>query len=492
MANKFSQFEIIQRAKASIPVGSNGQIAPVNDGKYTNLLVRKNGVLAPATPFATTEPIAMTVDPTSGTSPDATVQVTSQAEYDALGSDLLYLQDIFDILPHAVGGQVTADLKAGTYVKKAGQSGIPGFDMILMCSKGRTIHGEAPPYASNDGSRYIYLEGSETTVLEAAQGGTSSGDTIVRSSGTWTAHEHRGSFAYIVSGPGAGQRIPISDNDATTLYLIAAPSATGSITFEIVEPAAVVDDPTAFYSAAFESMVTVQLEWIKFGSKSSVLGTMFLGGNMIARECQFNVNEISTFGSDDIAYTINLFRCYIYAEVIFQRPHGYHFVHVCVLETKAGENAAPLQLLGMAEAEVGHNHYYAQEGEGFSGALVSVTEGSKLLDDFPTSSKYYGDGTATALRLANSSASMRADMEIYDCATAWDIDSSNVIANGTMTGSGNTTVFDIDKNALVSVADPSGCGGTTEVDVDGTVHTYTELSTYGYIVGADGSKIAQV
>jgi hypothetical protein len=219
---------------------------------------------------------------------------------------------------------------------------------------------------------------------------------------------------------------------------------------------------------------------------------MFLGGNMIARECQFHVNELSTFGSEDIAYTINLFRCYLYAEVIFQRPHGYHFIHVCVLETKAGENAPVVQVQGMAEAEVGQNHYYAQEGESFSGALVSVTDGAKLLDDFTGASKYYGDGTATALRITNSNASMRADMEVYDCATAWDIDSSGVIINGTMTGSGNTTVFDVDKNALVSVSDPSGCSGTTEVNVDGTAHTYTELSTYGYIVGADGSKIAQV
>jgi len=219
------------------PVLADGQIQPVTDQPGINLYVRKSGVLVPAVETVapktiTTEPISMVVDPVSGVSPPAGTIVTKQSEYDALGAPLRYAQDALRILPPVLGDYVKVRLVAGEHWGMAGSIRTLWVIGRPACVASGTTFIAVDPVLGGviRGSIYFY---GDTSVYTAVQSGTYSAPrTIACPTGTWSVNELQGKWVWFLTGSGAGQKLPIRNNTATSIE-VATPLIAGSGTFEI-------------------------------------------------------------------------------------------------------------------------------------------------------------------------------------------------------------------------------------------------------------------
>lgn len=308
---------------------------------------------------ANTEAITMGVDPSGGTSPPDGTLVTSQAEYDALGYSLKYADDVFRILPPFLAFNVTVNLVAGTYLVPAGRTRMMQWPRP-MCWPGAL----AKPSVT-------FQNTTNWTQIEAAQAGTRQYWRITRTSGTWTAHEHRGRFMRVVSGPGAGSLYPIGDN--TTTYLeLAGPRVPSpqSITFDIVEPAVVWlptqdgSTPLADLDAILEmddDDVLLYLKGIRIGDPGEYaplkINDFVVRSGLVALDlCMIHADTVGIGGDSygtaapkDYSPFMNLQRClvYTYSSSLNVRHGGYiaskftlhfctGFVAACILCTEGG------------------------------------------------------------------------------------------------------------------------------------------------------------
>lgn len=486
--NKHDALSIFPKAKASVPSGSDGQVATVNDQRY-KLGVRVNGEVAPVTPLETTEKIEMVVDPVGGTSPAAYVIVTNQAEYDALGDDLLYLQDVLDILPQTLGAVVNVTVKAGTLAAKPGASGV-GLDIPIVDGWGRTLAAGASCITNDtgNGNGAILFNGESNTIIDAAQAGTSTTDTVVRSAGTWTAHERRGDFVLITAGAGAGSRVLIEDNDTTTLYLKWDLASTGSVTFEVVEPAAVMA-PGVYYGVFFISGdIVTQFSWIKFGTSVSPMTTMIVGGQLSFEECKMLCDEISLFGAVRCVTEISFWKCYVVSTGISTSYGAVVRSNNCVLAVVGTDGPVVEAVFGLLV--VLQTTFVAFESSGYSLPLIIMKSQSTVC--FQYDNKLEGGSTADGIQVQPGARLIfdNPEIEINNCDVALDIQ-SDVFGAPAFTGSGNVTGIKLSDGATLTTDDPSGLGATTEIDLDGEAIDYSELASGDSIIGLKGSKIVR-
>jgi hypothetical protein len=233
---------------AGAEVLADGQLAPVTDQPGVNLYVRKGGVLVPAvtTALEVNSEINMTVDPSTGVSPPSGTVVHSQADYDALGAPLLYIQDAIDILPLVLNSNIRINLAAGEHLAKSGAGGTGNQTRCcIQLVRGAMSHKHGAYNSTltspSNQNAYLYITGTTSTVVYAEEAGTTSGAELTRTSGSWTAGELRGKFVIIVTGAGAGLKYPIEENTTTMLRVAGAVfSPAGAVTFRIEEPAAVI------------------------------------------------------------------------------------------------------------------------------------------------------------------------------------------------------------------------------------------------------------
>jgi hypothetical protein len=173
----------------------------------------------------------MVVDPVAGVTPPAGTIVTTQAEYDVLGSALRYAQDALDILPPVLGDYVKVRLMAGEHwadvttqccLYSAGR-------MFDLGGKSRIV--TDPVLGSIGRSRILFY--GDTSIYTASQAGTYTAPrSISCPTGTWSVNELQNKWVYFLTGTLAGSRLPIRNNTATTIEL-AATISSGSGTFEI-------------------------------------------------------------------------------------------------------------------------------------------------------------------------------------------------------------------------------------------------------------------
>lgn len=480
---------------AGSPALPDGQIQPVTDQRY-RLGVRRDGEIGPAVPLETSGTIAMTIDPSGGTSPAAGTVVTNQDEYDALGDDLLYVNDVLDILPQSIDRPVVVSMGSGTYGAKPGSSGIGGFNVLVGSSFGRTAAPAATPADSLStlGNSLIIFRGTANNVLDSAQSGTSTASTIVRSSGTWTAHTQRGNYALITAGPAAGSRVLIYDNDTTTLYLQLDLSSTGSITFEIVEPAAVMYDAAALYAMLlYHGFSTLQFDWVKWGTDSTPVGTFVVGGNVVFEDnkihCSADISGIGTMVPSEVFF----WKSYLDVKTIVASSMVGMRVQGCVVE-KTDTAGFPLQA-SAGYTEVVGSAFINEESNSYTGAMIRVDAGAHL--HFPGissgSSRILGDDSADGIQVLQGGCftmDSSAPLDIDDCDVCLDIQ-GDVSLPVAITGSSNATALKVSKGAKLVVADPTGLAATTEIDLDGTTHDYTELPSGSFIDGSGGSRIVR-
>jgi hypothetical protein len=260
--SRFNDAEITPRVTTDVPSGSDGQLAVVTDNPGIHLMVREGGVLVPAVDVTaetldkldqTTSNIEMSVDYTLGTSPPVGTIVHNQAEYDALAAPLKYVQDVIDILPLGIGHNVLAYVEDGIHYAKPDSLGVPGWGFAVATLRKSFLHCKSQPYDDTNLISYvagtIMIRGRNRTALVPEMAGTitaaSNGAFITAVGTTWTPNVYKGKMAIVLTGASAGLVFPIRENEATAIH---APGdnayASGACTFEIYEPAAILQATT--------------------------------------------------------------------------------------------------------------------------------------------------------------------------------------------------------------------------------------------------------
>jgi len=489
--NKHDALSIFPKAKASVPSGNDGQIAVATDQR-SKLLARVNGELTPVVSLENTESISMVVDPVGGTSPAAGTVVTNQDDYDALGDDLLYMQDVIDILPDKVGYPIFVTVKAGTLALKPGNIGVTGLNGVLAGSWGFAATSHGPPFSglTNNGGASIMFTGESNTTLEAAQAGTSTATTITRSAGTWTVDEHRGKWALIATGPAAGEKWLIESNTTTALTLRNELSSTGSVTFEIVEPAAVCADSSFPFLLNVGEGLVVELTNIKIGTAADPNGSVYLNGIIRLLDCWINVSNIN----GGIAYRtaipdLLIYNSYISGNVI-ARGKGDFDLGGCLMDCVAGGS---LEITEQARCFLFDTTITAPAGSGYTFPLVQLYAGKLFLAG---GIRLDGDGTADGILLKDDGDTddfygSGPSLQIDNCDVALRVERARVSVVAP-SGTGNTTGIQIsERGDLLLDGDPSSLSATTEISLDGTSHDYTDLPSGSFINGSGGSRIVR-
>jgi hypothetical protein len=495
-----ADLELTPRVTSAVPAGSDGQVAQVTDKPGINLFVRKGGVLVPAVDtqarLYNAARLDIVVDPILGVRPANGTTITTQAEYAALGADLLYVQDVFRILPPYQGYYVHVLLKSGTHLGDPASLPFTTNYVLLSVPESRgfwpqasEINGDSfPPDYDASNNRAIKFVGESNTVLEAVQDGVygvSPTNTIIRDVGTWTDHEHQGKYALIKSGEGIGKKFLIDDNDTTTLYSCNSITESGDITFEIVEPSAVIDDSSAGINIANTGGLTYMFENIKFNFK---MAPFVVGGTSSFRDClistDVSTSALSNSKNKPGATTItncwvsgccNLcYGSYIFSESVFINSQ---FGATSVLNI--GEEAVPY----------------------FNGIVVRAKDiGSLSVDELVrVSSPCNLSGTSGMILkgdtfcngvcvIPHSFVSFYTSFIVNNCAVAVKCDGTTVFFEFVM-GAGNTVGWDLLNGASIKVQDPASLVATTELSIDGVAYTYSaRLPAIGDgMTGVEGS-----
>jgi hypothetical protein len=491
----FDDMELKPKTKALVPAGSDGQLAAVSDVAGKNLFIRKGSDLVPAVDVdslvTNSEVITMQVNPATGTSPPVGTVVHNQAEYDALGYDLLYVQDAVDILPALLTFSVRAELAGGNHLPKPGSGGDVGFDMVFnlvnadVHHNGKTFSTEA---SMNFSGGSIFFIGVDKTIIDAEQAGTSTSTTIVRTSGTWTAHAHRGKFALILTGAGAGSRGLILDNDTTTLYMVYPAFSSGSVTFEINEPAAELQSSGGYAAIRIKNAsITVGFDSVRFGNSSTASkGLEVSGGSLYIDYSQLylgnsasrglNVRFYGRYASTQSFYNIvpstnvrtgyagvaNFTGCFLYghSSSLLQLVDGGRVG--CTYLTIQGDGISPTRLIEL--------------GNGVLWPLGALT----LVGTTTDTGIYLPDGAAGAVLGSGVVGTCGNAFDIrgnFDCALSWS-------------GSGNTIGWNITRGGVVVIESPASVAATTEISIDGITHPYSDIPNSGDgLEGQYGSRI---
>jgi hypothetical protein len=280
------------------------------------------GTVAPET---TTETITMAVDYSGGTSPAPGTIVTTQAEYTALGADLKYVQDVFDILPKYLAADVIVVVSDGNHYAKPGNRQFIDMPPIQRYPK---LTQEFLNYNGQYTKRpSIVFQNGNQTVFEAAQGGTVSTDSygsliVTRDSGTWTPYVLENKLIKFTSGANSGRFAVVGTNDATTITLLSSFTiANGAGNFEIIEAGAIFlpqydgifgapDDQDFILTSGIE-LTTLGVSW---GSPSAFFDTFrvkegqvnFLLGSIFANTVRYGSPGITEFPGDKIAVYLQL------------------------------------------------------------------------------------------------------------------------------------------------------------------------------------------
>lgn len=193
----------------------------------------------------TTESMTWDVDFSTGVSPPDGTVVVSQADFDALGAPLKYLQDVERIRPQFLRHRLFVDLAAGIHYRRPGTEPYYGGVTLAMSdllAGPNAVHLDPTdlPLATPG----ILFRGAQT-VLDASISVTiassSTGTTITRSSGTWTPDQYKNKTVEVLSGAGSGAKVKIISHTATVLTCAGLISGSGAAVINIYEPASKVE-----------------------------------------------------------------------------------------------------------------------------------------------------------------------------------------------------------------------------------------------------------
>ena len=502
------RLEVDPTTLASVPTGNAGQVAPVSDQGMHRLFVRNvDDMLVPATAVATTTPITMEVDYTLGTSPDAGTVVTSQAEYDALVAGftnpyLKYPQDGVDILPSVIRQRVEIHLGAGLHYAKPDSFYNPGMSATLVLGDKifdyTGIGYRNAAFAANPVIAFI----GDMEEVEAEQGGTASNSpkTILRNSGTWTIDEHKGKYASIITGAGAGNIYLIESNTADILHVVAYSVSTGTCTFEIVTPVTIWQNGDyGFWTDRIGAIGALEFTDIQFGTPAvPLLYSTMASTNMRFTRCPW-------YEAGTVAYSpyfmfggrVEFYSCYLrwdsHYGVWLEGKVRTIMCLVAPAHDQARDDIGAINCISQYGVSEFYSSYSVIEAVGTFARQLLATNGGAL--DLDGGVVLRGNGLATAIAVdagRGSKAGGELTMsgpQLNDWGTAVRVYPGGKVRVHSVSGSGNATAWKLEGGAFVVGPDPTTLGGTTEIDIDGNIHDYTDVPSAGdWIEGAGGSR----
>jgi len=502
---------VTPKTLATVPVLGDGQVQTVTDVRGMPLFVRKAGQLTPASGvMALDEVISMEVNSATGTSPPAGTIITSQAEYDALGYDLLYPQDALDILPPILQNRVMIKLKAGTHLAKP-DSYSPGLSsMFAMSSKMLACPDGVLDFTSPSLVKDIIFYSDDSTIQDAEQSGTvASTYEITRTSGTWTIDAHKGMFCLFKTGVNAGTKTVIRSNTATKLITEGPALIAGVCTFEIITPAAILvgssDGVTPCnyglifagdITGGYGSLVGINFHNIQFGNTSfPCLNSVIAGGVAVTMMgCRMLQNDWS-------GWQVSLGQLYFGAGywnvVTLPYPSGYPALSIwaggyAVIQSSFVELVCP----GLTFVDCAGGTFATW----YSTLQALVAHGATPVLQFRRGGVYEPqghhriDGAGVAIGVSvedGGDISSYMNLDIDNCLTAYNCRQGRlIISNGA--GSNNTNGFVLTQGGSIQVYNPAGLAATNPISIDGVNHPYSDLANVGdYIIGQHGSKIGR-
>jgi len=512
---------ITPKTRATVPVLPDGQLAPVTDQPGVNLMVRKGGSLVPpmTQEYNRTDGyIYMRVSPT-GTSPADGTVVHNQDEYDALGANLRYINDVFRILPDILMAPIVVTLADGVHTEDTTRPPPSGFSQLTIRVPQRLRFGLGPFWYGDDFTNLRYtaainIEGENRTTIEASQAGTLGGTgnfVLTRSSGSWTPNEHRGRLVLFDSGVNAGSIAPIISNTATELILSTHIYSAGSCNFTIFEPSAsiVCTDAGGKYvyaPATGDGIVGVTLYNVKVGTPTYPCEYFAWNGNAY----NYAIYSMFELGGYTAIYVSG-------GEVIGSRIDS-SSIHCTGESAIAVVDNAYLFTWGLAVwgsptgtypliRVTGGSKLYAVDGafHNTSGnsnqAVLQLSSGASLDSDYGI--RLIGTGVESGLQVLGEAhmwyeyaRAAYVRMTFENVGVAVDVDGGKL--NGSVVAypvspTGVGTGWRLKNGAQVASLNPSQVGGTTNITIDGESKTYaTDLANAGDVInGRYGSRFVR-
>jgi hypothetical protein len=514
---RFNDLELTPSILSSVPAGSNGQLAVVTGQGFRKLFVRESSVLVPAIQshlgILNDDVIEMWVNPSTGQDPPAGTKVFTQADYTALGYKLKRPQNAIDILPPFSKGPVVIHLEAGEHLAGVNNTGYTGSSCMLAVGSGcDSLDGREWSMRSEMSyTNSIIFTGDSDTEVYAAEGGTTSGFVLTRTTGTWAVNELVGKFVYIVSGAGAGRKAVIESNTTNTLTVLYPFSPTGAVQFKVVTPAAVwLPSMTGSSQDVWDGLVLRHNKYLYFNNiafgktamkccyikmqgiseGTSLAGTAF-------QLCQFIMEELYATSPLYIMSKTNFTECYINFNALrgiavawtipmFQR---------CLIEGKASNYTQPLGGLISAIERAHVVLYYVTIRTLHptnADVLIKCSNYSSVL--LLTAVTLTGNGNSTGVLVMNdgdNNLSMTGTVTMNNCAKGFDISSNRAfLRGGAFVGNSIGVGWTLDRGATIFVSDLSTLGGTTNISLDGTTYAYTDIPNDGdTLIGTRRSQI---
>jgi len=259
--------------------------------------------------LATKERMVWHIDPVLGQRPPAGTVFTTQAEYDAFGHPLKYMNDVEACRPYSVDHAIAVMLPAGHIPPDPTYLFGDGLYLSQLFSSRMAL----PDFYSPDPWYTIYpgiaVVGAQTEI-EASVAGSITRDartrqhTFTRTTGTWTPSALVGMVAEITSGPLAGTKSPIYYNDATTLKL-AGDADPGAVTLRIYERATKIEGGmwmggfvTNGYAVGNAMFAIVNCEFVSTGFQALSSQTAMVAYCKFNGFCRFDAGNMTLFGNE--------------------------------------------------------------------------------------------------------------------------------------------------------------------------------------------------
>lgn len=463
-------------------------------------------------PLETRGSMAMTLTPSTGTSPPDGTIVTSQADYDALGYDLKYAQDVPEILPNIVNDNIIVDINGGTVLAKPNaQFYAPAFGSPALFFFNGDINSHRRSLFTPNTEVFfrntsLAFLGKGSTEIVSSSSGVSTTNTITDGSASWANDEHVGRFAEILTGPAAGEKRPIEANSATVLTVVGSGfSSAGSVTYRIVEPATVFLDSVDGVTPNGPGMRIVKIgeesfiifDNIKFGSQALPIKNVQLraeaGARIVFNDCMFVAKDSSNWwlrltGLGGITFQNCSMRNESGRGITNAGATQIFFLN-CLLCGKPGSNKSFVEATNGAVIFF-RNTSFKSLGTGTDLTHIQFAGTGRI--ELEDRIRIYGASGWKGVAAVNEDGAggyitvvaSEEDLEIDSCDYAVFVDTGFFISfQGDPTGIGNGTAWRLDDGATARCTDPTGLTAITDIELDGESLSYSEaVPTSGSVI----------
>jgi hypothetical protein len=443
---------------------------------------------------ATKEDMNWVVDYVNGVSPPDGTVITTQAEYDALGYPLKYVQDYARIVPDAIAHRIIVDCVAGNHYSRPGTEPLYGGVFLsvahrLLAARAGNVDSTKALRAAGVMFRGVRLYVHEDVAVTIASGAT--GTTVTRSAGTWDA-DLANKTVVVTSGTGLGQRAKIVSRTDTVLTCAGKLTA-GSVTVSVYDcatkwiPSA--DGGTTFQTYALNVGTTpfsdtgITFEDLQIGSTSHPCYFATIG-KIIFNGCNLHGSLSNTAKASELYFN------YSYLEVPVALWNGMVLgCHSSLKSSIVYGNAGDGHLVWFYPGTV-HNIegcYFIPETS-YAGVVLDSYY-AELVDFGGHPSFINGNTLCTGVKVQKNSTLVDTDiLYLVDCAIGHHQVGCSLNISG-YKGSGNALIFKLEGGAqLYYNYSTTVVTGTLWSNIDGTDYAASNFAARGdTVTGAYGA-----